>query len=462
MKWKIIFTIGMLVFSGLASGAFSLEESRMTMETQDGYDMVIIAPSEFADLLQSLVDHKNSYGINTILETTENIYNGYNGIDKPEQIKNFIKDMYDKYDHSYVLLVGGLKHSIPGHWYVPVRYVTVKAFGYKYTYISDLYYADIYNPEMEFQTWDSNHDGIYGSENDVIDFYPDVCVGRWPCRNLAEVKTMVEKTIKYEKSYIENKKILLIGGDTFKDPGETDFNEGEVIVSETGKNLPNFEHLRLFSSEITIDANSIMNHFEDGILLAHFNGHGWITLWNTYRPIEDSMIFEPGLGIWEIPKCSNKLYPVVVLGGCNTAKFDVTMFNDEYSFPLPHNTYGLPKMLWFFPTYESICWFLTRKPNGGSIACLGFTNYCFGASGETGDLDSDGVEEPDCVEFGNGFLENAFFKAYGINNCSFLGDCWLFALELYHGLFGDAHQHRSNIESFILIGDPSLKIGGYQ
>jgi len=51
------------------------------------YDMVIIAPSMFSAGLQELVDHKNSFGVNTMLKTTEDIYNGYSGVDKPEQIK---------------------------------------------------------------------------------------------------------------------------------------------------------------------------------------------------------------------------------------------------------------------------------------------------------------------------------------------------------------------------------------
>ena len=56
------------------------------------HDMVIIAPSEFSADLQELVDHKNSFGVNTILKTTEDIYSEYSGVDKPEQIKYFIKD----------------------------------------------------------------------------------------------------------------------------------------------------------------------------------------------------------------------------------------------------------------------------------------------------------------------------------------------------------------------------------
>ena len=56
----------------------------------DEYDMVIIAPERFSNDLQPLIVHKNSYGIQTTLKTTESIYNEYSGRDQPEKIKYFI------------------------------------------------------------------------------------------------------------------------------------------------------------------------------------------------------------------------------------------------------------------------------------------------------------------------------------------------------------------------------------
>ncbi|GAI93555.1 unnamed protein product, partial [marine sediment metagenome] len=97
------------------------------------YDLVIIAPPRFSLSLQRLVRHKNNHGVNTILKTTNDIYREYSGVDKPEQIKYFIKDAIEEWDVKYVLLVGGLKSLLWGRarddvnqgskdWYVPVRY----------------------------------------------------------------------------------------------------------------------------------------------------------------------------------------------------------------------------------------------------------------------------------------------------------------------------------------------------
>ncbi len=52
-------------------------------------------------------------------------------------------------------------------------------------YLSDLYFADIYDASGNFSSWDSDNDGIYGewypgetAQDTNIDLIPDVAVGR--------------------------------------------------------------------------------------------------------------------------------------------------------------------------------------------------------------------------------------------------------------------------------------------
>jgi hypothetical protein len=80
----------------------------------DEYEMVIITPSSFSNDLQELVDHKNSMGMNTFVKTTEDIYNEFTGVDKPEQIKYFIKQSIEDFGIKYVLLIGGMKSLLWG------------------------------------------------------------------------------------------------------------------------------------------------------------------------------------------------------------------------------------------------------------------------------------------------------------------------------------------------------------
>lgn len=219
------------------------------------YDMVIISPPNilWRLYLQKLILHKNSNGIKTILKTTNYIYKNYPGVDKPEQIKYFIKDAIETWNITYVLMVGGLRSLLYAKprddenqgtkgWYVPVRYnnvfdnpehplanFTIHDPGV----ISDLYYADIYEDGGEFSTWDPNEDGIFaawgrdGVENDTgIDLSPDVYLGRLACRNVIEVKIMVDKIIRYEKKPADPswfKKMVVISGDGFLDQEDLNF-----------------------------------------------------------------------------------------------------------------------------------------------------------------------------------------------------------------------------------------------
>jgi len=207
------------------------------------YDLVIITPSSFSDALQPFIDHKNSYGVETFIKNTEEIYDEYDGIDEAEQIKYFIKDAIETLDIKYVLLVGGLKSTIYGKpkdnanigssgWHVPVRYSNVRASGDP-GFISDLYYADIYKEGGEFDNWDSDGDGIlaewyaiegtYDAEEfpeDIIDYAPDVAVGRLACSDAKEVTDLVNKIISYETTtYGQDwfKKMVAYSGDGFLD-----------------------------------------------------------------------------------------------------------------------------------------------------------------------------------------------------------------------------------------------------
>jgi len=205
------------------------------------YDLVIISPSLFTDELSSLVDHKNEMGVSTYVKTTEEIYNEFDGVDKPEQIKYFIKNAVETQGVSYVLLVGGMDSMITGvsrddknqgskDWYVPVRYTNLDVGDYDDPgFISDLYYADLYKEGGAFEDWDSNGNGIFSEwmsiSKDEMDLNPDVYVGRLACRNENEVTTMVNKIINYEDGGVADSwfnRIVAVAGDAFQDQEDLD------------------------------------------------------------------------------------------------------------------------------------------------------------------------------------------------------------------------------------------------
>jgi len=432
--------------------------------------------------------HKNDYGVHTFLKTTEDIYNEYNGDDKPEQIKYFIKDAVETWDISYVLLVGGLNSYIyarprdhPNYgaedWHLPVRYTNlVEPLSFQIYdpgFISDLYYADIYDSDGNFSTWDSNSDNIFAewnmrknSERDILDYYPDVAIGRLACRNSNEVETVVNKIISYEtSSTIDNwfNRFIVSGGDPLNDLS-TEYVEGEILGEHIIDNyMTEFESVRLYasyrntSSDMVPNYENIIRELENGCGFFLLDAHGSPASTKTYWPGDfnrDNMI--NCLSVYNLPflKNSDKL-PISVLGGCWCCQFNVTLFANfisEYKY-------------WGKATPECIGWSLVRKPNGGSIATLGFTALGYMKFiGENGDIDNDGIDEPDYVENGWGFIECCFFNEIN-NGAEFLGDAWRNAVITYLSTFPIENrndwQDAKDVLSWILLGDPSLKIGGY-
>jgi hypothetical protein len=242
------------------------------------YDMVIIAPKAFEKALQPLVTHKTNKGIVTTVKTTEDIYNEFDGADKPEQIKYFIKYALETWGVHYVLLVGGVKNMVFSKpkddtnqgskgWHVPVRYTNLydnpkfplaaEAALFDPGVLSDLYYADIYEDGGNFSSWDPTGDGIYaawnkpGVENDSgIDLYPDVALGRLACVSVSEVRIVVKKIITYETTTYGSewfKKMTVISGDGFLD--QEDLN---ILWDTTG--LPNGDYTIYAQSSNPSDA----------------------------------------------------------------------------------------------------------------------------------------------------------------------------------------------------------------
>ena len=438
--------------------------------TNDVYDLLIIAPSEFSDALQPLVDHKNSHNVKTILVTTAEIYGGTyftpQGRDDAEKIKYFIKDAIEQWGIKYVMLVGGLTSLISGQeWYVPVVYVHNEDTS-EPKYISDLYYADIYDADGNFSSWDTNDNGVYGewrmTGKDKIDGYPDVYVGRLACRNVKEVQTVVNKIITYESTPSDPswfKRLILAGGDTFNDISGHNYLEGEVATQQTADYLSGkgFEPIKLWWSLGNLKQSNVVSEISKGAGFVHFSGHGSPGMWMAKDFTQDPHgKYILGLDVYHMPMLSNSgEYPVVVIGGCHNSMFNATFLD---------STIGCIKSLtgsltWYWmPIPESFGWWIVKAQKGGAIASFGCTGLGYGTIGDSND---DGI--PDCIQYLLGWLEVHFFEQYGVENVDILGEMWGNAVTGYANLFPpmDDKTDLKTIEEWAFLGDPSLKIGGY-
>jgi len=456
-------------------------------------DLIIICPTQFVFPLLRLAEHKNIIGVRTQIITLAEIYRNYPGYDRPEQIKYCIKDFVENWGTTYVLLVGGLRSHLAGKprdnlntgtrdWHLPVRYTNLwdDDVIYEPGFISDLYYADIYDGQGSFCTWDSFEDGVYGGWShsaafgtpdypvDQIDFYPDIYLGRLPCRNIGEVSKIVKKIISYEKTSADPswfKKIVVVAGDPYDDQG-TNYLEGELIGEKAIAYMSGFEPRKLFSSnrdtnpEFTPLSANIIREINQGCGFLFFDGHGGPSWWNTFWPGSfDSLIENGGISNYQFSQLQNggKL-PICIVGGCHINLFNVSILSTLTD---PHNK----RFTWSngAPIRECWGWSLTVKQNGGAIATIGNTGLGYEAGGEVGDLNGDGINEPDCVESLCGYLETQFFRGYQVNHIDILGKNWCHSIVeylcIYPGMEG--WSDAKTLEQWMLFGDPSLKIGGY-
>lgn len=482
MKKKIvgIFVCMLMIATAVpAAGAMNTatNEKNVHKLSKSSYDMVIIAPKKFSGALQKLIDHKNAHGINTTLKTTEDIYNEYTGVDKPEQIKYFIKDALETWHIKYVLLVGGMKSHFVGDakddvnqgtqdWNVPVRYTNVDDGYERGGYISDLYYADIYDSHGNFSSWDSNGNGIFGEwkgmQKDIIDFYPDVYLGRLACRNTFEVKIVVNKIIKYESTPADLSwfnKLVVIGGEQWNDVG-TNYLEGEVMCDKVISLMPGFTPVKIYASNrdtggLVPTAEDITTTVSQGCGFLYLAGFGNPYTWSTHWP-GDFNTWLSGVGMMNFSKIKNKeKLPICIAGGNWLNQFNVTVLSCMKN-PVGMNVFVKQ------PVPECWGWWLVQKMNGGTIATIADAGGTYGYEGESGDINHDGVNEPDCIEGASGYMTTQFFKIYNQSHAllgQVFGDTITQYLDTFPGMSDQVHTHV--VETWTLLGDPSLMIGGY-
>ena len=143
-----------------------------------GSELVIVTDPDFRSAADDLKAWKRSKGIPTSVVQTDSIVSAGDSISvQREKIQDYLRKQYEEciVRLSYVLLLGDAEHIPP--WYTTV------AVGE--------------NGEV-----DAGTDWYYGLMNPsgLFDILPDVAVGRISVDTLTEAQTVVNKTIKYEKT----------------------------------------------------------------------------------------------------------------------------------------------------------------------------------------------------------------------------------------------------------------------
>jgi len=445
------------------------EEPLTSEQTDETYDMVIIAPESFKSKLQPLIDFKNTKGLKTTFKAVENILEEYTGADPPEQVKYFIKEAYDTWGIHYVLLIGGLKSHLFANdkntrsagwkaWWIPVRYVSIPQDDDEGC-LSDLYYGCLYNSTGGFDSWDSNRDGIYAAWNapdaakDTFDLYPEVHVGRLPVTNKREVENIVKKIITYESSDPNAKpwykNFIGIGGKTFGYYDEKPDGEYlcDLTYNYTKRAIPDLNLIPIYSTNkntggLVPVTKDIQKAISQGAGYVDFQGHGnpliWDTIWFDGTYPND---WCGGITLYDFLKLSNgEKLPIVVVGGCHNGMYNVSLLKTmSGKTSSQYFCYGLPIPVCF-------SWGLVVKYPGGAIASTGCTGYGMGYQGNPLSLSAE--------------LESNFFYQIG-NGSTNLGQAYSGAIQKFLD-----EEEINQVEAFVitnwaLFGNSSLRLGGY-
>ena len=489
---KIISLIIILFFitNSFSVFGFSLKkeysEKQIVKTDSNVYDMIVIYPSEYSEEIQPLIDHKNNLtpSLKTIALSTEYIFSTYQGRDDAEKIKYCIKNSIEEWGINFVLLVGNRSK-------VPVRYVCPMPESVRKLlkilrprshvgepFISDLYYADIYNSTGDYCSWDANNNDIFGESDidflnetsintDLVDLYPDVYIGRLLCSNKSEVSITVNKIIFYEKNSYNQpwlKNIIICGGNEHKKINE--FNlikiflglypswEGQYIGNKIEKIMNDYYVKKLYASATrpifrfidnseALTKSNIEKYFSIGAGFVLINAHGNPYVWATYAPGYFRKLLrmvpigeDPKnmYGITDIKKLNNtEKLPIVVLNICSGADFSINS-----------------------PTESPIGWEYVKHDSGGAIACFAIGHLGLVPAGYG------------CSEIFSGRMAINLFKSYKsgydqtgemLGNAvkKYLGEILIESEEEYPYF----SHHALTLESWMLLGDPSLKIGGY-
>ena len=433
---------GTIKFAGRADIKVTYEEPVGSNNYNDEYKFVVIGPSDFSDELAPLITHKNGRGISTIFVTLNEVYTGVHfpatGRDEQEMIKYFIKNAIEGWNTEYVALVGGID-------FLPARetHIYYASGDDDEIFVSDLYYADIYNDTMGFCSWDSNGNDVFGEFNwgtshnyDEVDLYPDVYLGRLACTSENEVTISVNKIKKYEtdKAYTKHwfNDIITIGGDHYADDSEVD--EGEFVNQKIIDIMDGFIPNRLWASEgdltgfIPSGQRKVSNAINMGCGFIDFSGHGNTMIWSTHPHMDNSVWIPTAnwpykhgyLNVNVLDLTNGDQLPIVIIGACSTCKYNKDL--------------------------DCFGWSFIMNPDGGGIASCGATGLDWFYFGEY--VAEKGFEKI-CIDS---------FQSYDDGAMTF-GEMWDGAINyyIYPGMDGLDHK---TVEEFQAFGDPTLAIRG--
>ena len=246
----------------------------------------------------------------------------------------------------------------------------------------------------------------------------------------------------YEGEWITGEKMLRgKGGALYYMP---DTFEKDIVWSSNGK----------FTGQ-----DDVIEKLSEGSGFVFMSGHGSPRSWGDHYPgvpgnrqegrLPGLVTMSYGLSLPKFPInqiSNNGKSFIAVIGGCHNSQFNVSFIPSKLD-------YFLDLYMWTYggPAPECFSWWLTRLPNRGAIATIGNTGLGYGTLG--GDSTIGGLD---------GGISLEFFRQYGEEGHDILGETYMHTQTYYASTFDmEEDDHIKSLHQWVLLGDPSLMIGGY-
>jgi len=244
-----------------------------------GADVLVVTHPDFAGALDPLVDLRESQGLSVAVANVLGVYDGYgDGRVDPEALRSFVAHAYDTWDPrpSYLLLVGDGSYD-------PRQYREDSAPTYIPPYLADT------DPWAGETAADNRYACVDGE-----DVLPDLLVGRFPVKTLAEAEAVVTKTVLYETAPDGG----LWSGDVVLTADDPDWGGDFPAMAESAAAawIPPDVRVRRhycregsdFGSDCpapTVDAihEGLLRHWDEGGLVFGFFGHASWHQWAASR-----------------------------------------------------------------------------------------------------------------------------------------------------------------------------------
>jgi hypothetical protein len=304
----------LMVASALAlpsSGVETDVEDRWGPGFMDEPEYIIVAPADWEDTLQPLIDWRSRTTLmEPVFVSLEEAMSNGTGHDRAARLKESVKTYWksEGLGHDHALLLVGDAEVLPVRWVftdILQDGNVLDPLNFRWT---DDYYA--YGTESE---WDKDGDGIYGEDGEVLDGIANAFgklredewqVGRIPASTELELERYIDKVLAYERSpppgdwytsalvvsglmdvpnFLDNPYTPDLDGgyELFSDNSYESHTKLQSIIPDRYDRTWLYDYPKLEGGDWNrsidiLDHESMVSAFDTGHSIMAMNGHGWI------------------------------------------------------------------------------------------------------------------------------------------------------------------------------------------